>query len=76
MAEVNTLENNMSLLLNLSQVATNEDRKTIDNFVKTMLLKWDPDYTKLLPDERRNLQIADKEFEDGDFVDFEDVNWD
>lgn len=40
--------------------------------IKKIMLSWDPDYTKLTPSERRELEEA----ENGEFVDAEDIDWD
>ncbi|MCL2108207.1 MAG: hypothetical protein FWH20_02545 [Oscillospiraceae bacterium] len=41
-------------------------------FVKRLILAWDPDYTKLTPYERTMLEQA----EDGEFIDNDDIDWD
>ena len=41
-------------------------------FVKRLVLAWDPDYTKLTPSERRELEKA----ENGEYINAKDINWD
>ena len=41
--------------------------------VKRMVLAWDPDFTKLTSNERKEL---DKAISDGNYVDMDDINWD
>jgi hypothetical protein len=41
-------------------------------FVKRLVIAWDPDYTKLTPAERANLERA----ENGEYVDADDIKWD
>ena len=41
-------------------------------FVKRLILAWDPDYTKLTAFERKLLDEA----EDGEYIDDEDIDWD
>ena len=41
--------------------------------VKRMVLAWDPDFTKLTPNERKEL---DKAIIDGDYISMGDINWD
>jgi hypothetical protein len=41
-------------------------------FVKRLVLAWDPDYTKLTPDERSHLEAA----EDGEYINAKDIDWD
>jgi len=40
-------------------------------FVKRLVLAWDPDFTKLTPAERKRLEEA----ENGEYVDEDDINW-
>lgn len=41
-------------------------------FVKRLVLAWDPDYTKLTPSERKKLEEA----ENGEYINAKDINWD
>lgn len=41
-------------------------------FIKRMILAWDPDYTKLTEQERIRMEQA----EESGFIDEEDINWD
>ena len=36
-----------------------------------MILAWDPDFTRLTPDERARLESA----ENGEYIDSENINW-
>jgi hypothetical protein len=45
-------------------------------FVKRLILAWDPDFTKLTPQEAADLEQARLEFERGEFVRHEDIDWD
>lgn len=40
--------------------------------VKRLVLAWDPDYTRLTPEERIRLEAA----ENGEYVDAENIDWD
>lgn len=41
-------------------------------FVKRLVLAWDPDYVKLTPSELEHLKVA----EDGEYINAEDIDWD
>lgn len=41
-------------------------------FVKRLVLAWDPDYVKLTPGELEQLKVA----EDGEYINAEDIDWD
>lgn len=40
--------------------------------VKRLVLAWDPDFTRLTPDERARLESA----ETGEYIDSKDIDWD
>ena len=42
---------------------------------KTKLRIWDPDFTKLTPDERKRLELAEIEISNGETVSHEDIDW-
>ena len=44
--------------------------------VPELLLAWDPDYTKLTPEEARQVDQAAREMAAGDYVPDSAVNWD
>jgi hypothetical protein len=44
--------------------------------VSNSLLAWDPDFAKLTPSERERLIQADNEFENGETVNHNAINWD
>lgn len=41
------------------------------NQAKRLVLAWDPDYTRLTPEERTRLEAT----ENGEYVDSEDIGW-
>ena len=41
-------------------------------FIKKMVLAWDPDFTKLTPEEKKKMENAEK----SGFVDEEEIDWD
>ena len=44
--------------------------------IKKLVLAWDPDFTKLTPSEREELEQATKEIENGETVSHDAINWD
>ena len=48
----------------------------INEFVKRVVLAWDPDYTKATPREAADMALAEEEFAKGDTVSHEDIDWD
>lgn len=49
------------------------DQDLAYELVKKMVLAWDPDFTKLTPEEAVRVEKAEKEIESGDYVPFEEI---
>lgn len=47
------------------------DQHLAYELIKKLVLAWDPDFTKLTPDEAKKLQDA----EESGFVDAEEIDW-
>ncbi|MBQ9679827.1 MAG: hypothetical protein IJV48_03980 [Ruminococcus sp.] len=50
-----------------------QDQNLAYEFIKKMVLAWDPDFTKVTPKERRELEEAEA---DPELVDMNDIDWD
>ncbi len=44
-------------------------------FIKRLILAWDPDFTKLTPAEEEAVRQAKEEIDRGEFVRHEDICW-
>lgn len=44
--------------------------------IRRMVLAWDPDFTRLTPDERQRLEEAEQEIARGETISDADINWD
>ena len=49
-----------------------EEKSFAYEFIKKMVKAWDPDFTKVTPDEARRIEAA----EQSGFVDESDIDWD
>lgn len=63
-----TIEQTVSML----EMLPAQEQNFALEFVKRLVLAWDPDYTKLTPSERKKLEEA----EDGEYINAKDINWD
>lgn len=52
------------------------DQQLAFELVKKLVLAWDPDFTKVTPQEAEALKEAELNFKNGDFVTESDINWD
>ncbi len=50
-----------------------QDQSLAYELIKKLVLAWDPDFTKVTPKERRELEEAEA---DPELVDMNDINWD
>ena len=49
-----------------------DDKAFAYEFIKKLVLAWDPDFTKVTPDEARQISEA----ETSGFIDDDDIDWD
>lgn len=62
-------------IANMVDMLPESEQNLASEFVKRLVLAWDPDFVKLTNTERNNLSQAEKEIENGDFVNSNDVDW-
>ena len=43
--------------------------------IKRLVLAWDPDFTKLTPEERKRLEEAEQRIDSGEYVKDSDIKW-
>lgn len=58
--------------VNMLEMFPTQEQNLAMELVKRLVLAWDPDFTKLTPDERTHLETA----EYGEYIDAENINWD
>lgn len=62
-------------IANMVDMLPESEQNLASEFVKRLVLAWDPDFVKLTNTECNNLSQAEKEIEDGGFVNSNDVDW-
>lgn len=45
-------------------------------FIKKLILVWDPDYAKVTPAERKALEDAEKDIAENGTISHDAINWD
>ncbi len=63
-----TVETTVALL----EMLPEQEQNLAMELVKRLVLAWDPDFTKLTPDERIRLEAA----ENGEYINSKDIDWD
>ena len=51
------------------------DQRLAYELVKKLVLAWDPDFTKVTPQEAQALAEAEEHFKNGEYVTLDEVNW-
>ena len=62
--------------LDLMELLPEKDQNFALEFIKKLVIAWDPDYTKVTPAERAELERAQKEIENGETISHDAINWD
>ncbi|MCI8967500.1 MAG: hypothetical protein HFH75_07950 [Lachnospiraceae bacterium] len=57
--------------INMLEMLPDQEQNLALEIVKRLVLAWDPDFTKLTPEERRRLEAA----ENGEYLDLESIEW-
>ena len=51
------------------------EQEFASQLIKRLVLAWDPDFTKLTPEERERLEAAEQRIDSGDYVKDSDIQW-
>ena len=62
--------------IDMMEMLPESEQSLINEFVKRVVLAWDPDYTKVTPREAADMKRAEEEFVRGETVSHEDIDWD
>lgn len=62
--------------IGLMELLPESDQNFALEFIKKLVLAWDPDYTKVTPLEKKEIEEAEKEILAGDTVSHDAINWD
>ncbi len=62
--------------INLMEILPESDQNFALEFIKKLVLAWDPDYTKVTPVERKALEEAEKDIAENGTISHDAINWD
>lgn len=51
------------------------EQELANQLIKRLVLAWDPDFTKLTPEEYRQLEAAEKRIDSGEYLKDSDIKW-
>ena len=62
--------------VSLMEVLPESEQNFALEFIRKLVLAWDPDYTKVTPSERKELEDAERDMIENGTVSHEAINWD
>ena len=62
--------------ISLMEILPESDQNFALEFIKKLVLAWDPDYTKVTPAERKALEEAEKDIVENGTISHDSINWD
>lgn len=60
----------------LLEILPESDQDFALEFIKKLVLAWDPDFTKVTPEEAARLRAAEKDIKQNGTVSHDDIDWD
>jgi len=63
-------------VIDLMEILPENDQNFALEFIKKLVLAWDPDYTKVTPTERKELEEAEKDIAENGTISHDAINWD
>ncbi len=62
--------------IDLMEILPESEQSFALEFIKRLVLAWDPEFTKLTAAERAELEAAREEIENGETISHEEIEWD
>lgn len=70
------MSNTALQVANMIDMLPESDQQLAFELIKKLVLAWDPDFTKVTPQEAKELEEAEINMKNGDIVSHEDIDWD
>jgi len=61
--------------IDLMEILPENDQNFVLEFIKKLVLAWDPDYTKVTSAERKALEEAEKDIIENGTISHDAINW-
>lgn len=62
-------------IVNMIDMLPEQEQNLAFEFIKRMVLAWDPDYTKVTIEELKAINTAEKEIDNGEIISHDDIDW-
>lgn len=63
-------------VVGLMEILPESDQNFALEFIKKLVLAWDPDFTKVTPAEKKALEEVEKDMAENGTISHEAINWD
>lgn len=73
--EVECMTQTIQESVKMLEMLPESEQEFASQFIKRLVLAWDPDFTKLTPEERKQLEAAEQRVDSGEYVKDSDINW-
>ena len=74
--EVEVMTQAVQESVRMLEMLPESEQKLASELIKRLVLAWDPDFTKLTPEERERLEAAEQRIDSGKYVKDSDILWD
>lgn len=61
--------------IRMLEMLPESEQELASQLIKRSVLAWDPDFTKLTPEEWKRLEAAEQRIDSGDYVKDSDIQW-
>lgn len=69
------MSNTAQQVANMIDMLPENDQHLAFELIKKLVLAWDPDFTKVTPQEAKELEEAEHNLKNGDMISHDDINW-
>ena len=70
------MSNTAQQVANMIDMLPENDQQLAFELIKKLVLAWDPDFTKVTPQEAKELEEAAQNLKNGEVVSHDDIDWD
>ena len=62
--------------LKMLEILPEREQEFASQFIKRLVIAWDPEFAKLSCEERKRLEDAEKRMDNGEYIKDSDIEWD
>ena len=73
--EVESMTQVVQESVKMLEMLPESEQEFASQFIKRLVLAWDPDFTKLTPEERKQLEAAEQRVDSGEYVKDSEISW-